>query len=75
MRGCGRGLSQRLRGRTGIVGETCGGTTDCMCGLFCNAGICSPYEGQYENCTCEGEVPDFGGDPTPTCADLEEVTG
>ena len=59
-------------GGTGIVGETCGGTTDCMCGLFCNAGICSPYEGQYENCTCEGEVPDFGGDPTPTCADLEE---
>ncbi len=59
-------------GGTGILGETCGGTKDCMCGLFCNAGICSPYEGQYESCTCQGEIPDFGGDPTPTCADLED---
>ena len=62
-------------GGTGILGETCSGTTDCMCGLFCNSGVCSPYEDSFEGCTCEGEVPDYGEVPRePGCDELEDGT-
>ena len=38
---------------TGVEGETCAGTTDCDCGLFCKGGTCAPYEGSNAGCACE----------------------
>ncbi|MBL91152.1 MAG: hypothetical protein CMH56_04975 [Myxococcales bacterium] len=62
-------------GGTGILGETCGGTQDCMCGLFCSASICVPYEGEFEGCTCLGEAPIYGEvRPDPGCEDAEDGT-
>jgi hypothetical protein len=63
----------------GVEGETCGGTTDCECGLFCKGSACAPYEGSNEGCSCTalstdsdtagggGGAGDAGGgdDPTP----------
>ena len=47
----------------GVLAETCSEAGDCQCGLFCKAGVCSPYEDDNAGCVCEdGTAPEFGPD-------------
>lgn len=41
----------------GVKGESCAGPTDCGCGLFCKASVCSPYEGANTGCSCAAVTP------------------
>ncbi len=37
---------------TGVKGETCAGSTECGCGLFCKGLTCQPYEDAEAGCLC-----------------------
>jgi hypothetical protein len=49
----------------GVKGETCSGTTDCGCGLFCKGATCQPYEGDNLGCSCEEIKGDVVEDTAP----------
>ena len=55
----------------GVKGETCGGTGDCGCGLFCKEGTCQPYEGEHANCSCTAPDPDAGDVSEPDTAPVD----
>lgn len=49
---------------TGVLGESCASPSDCGCGLFCDAGACSPYIGEFAGCQCPG------GEQAPTIVEV-----
>jgi hypothetical protein len=46
-----------------LQGETCAGPTDCACGFFCKAGVCSYYTGVNRSCLCDGIAMTPPGEP------------
>ena len=55
----------------GVKNETCGGTSDCACGLFCNNGLCSPYQGEHACCWCTSPG---GGAMSDTVSNMPDTT-